>query len=440
MLDLYLNQRFAGAVEVDELGAYTLRYADEWLSSSRGFPLSMSLPLAEQTYSGKRVENVLRGYLPESKVVLDSWSKRYRISDPSDPISVLAKVGEDVAGAAQFVPHDENIATAELLIELDDAEIAELIADARVTGGSMPHIERVPRLSLAGMQPKFALHRLENGKWALPAGRAASTHIFKPGRPELDEIERLETALMRAARQCGIPTAEADVMTFGDETTYVTTRYDRLTTDHGIARVHQEDFAQAMGISPGQKYEDDGGPSAAQYVNLIRETSSAPTEDIATFVRLTAFNVAVGNADAHAKNFGLLIAPSEHVRFAPAYDISSLAPYPGFGQELAFSIGGERRYKAIELAHWQKFARRSGLNADEVVAQVHAVWSRVPDVVGDELKRASVDRTVSGPVEELFPSIESRTRMLEQRSTIVPEGPFFTHEQQDPGASGVDLT
>lgn len=412
MLDLYLNNVFAGTVEVDELGTYILRYADEWVTSPNRYPLSVSLPLTEKTHSGKRVENVLRGYLPESDIVLESWSKRYRISNPHDPLSVLEKLGEDVAGAAQFIPHGQKISTAGVLLDLEEAEIEELIADARVTGGSMPHIRTVPRLSLAGMQPKFALHQRENGRWAIPGGRAASTHIFKPGRPELEEIEKLETALMKAAHRCAIPSAEARVLTFGGESTYVTARYDRAATAEGVGRVHQEDFAQAMGIPPGRKYEEDGGPSAVKYVQLLQEWSSAPEEDVDSFVRLTAFNIAVGNADAHAKNYGLLLAPGEQICLAPAYDIGSLAAYPGYDQRLSFAIGGQRHYKAIEQAHWRKFARRAGLDGDRVIAQVHSVWEKVPDAVGEELARAELSPRVVERVEGLFPGLHSRTQRM----------------------------
>lgn len=57
------------------------------------------------------------------------------------------------------------------------------------------------------------------------------------------------------------------------------------------------------------------------------------------FVRQLAFNVAIGNADAHAKNYSVLLAGSQ-VRLAPLYDSLPTYLYPKYDARLAMSIDG----------------------------------------------------------------------------------------------------
>lgn len=67
---------------------------------------------------------------------------------------------------------------------------------------------------------------------------------------------------MKTARRVGIPTANVSYYTFEDEAALVVERYDRMVNSSGnIERLHQEDFCQALGVLPSQKYTADGGPT-----------------------------------------------------------------------------------------------------------------------------------------------------------------------------------
>ena len=70
------------------------------------------------------------------------------------------------------------------------------------------------------------------------------------------------------ARSLGLPTAQSRVMRFGDEIAIVIERYDRQHKGNDIIRVHQEDICQALGIMPTKKYQNEGGPSAFDIVEL----------------------------------------------------------------------------------------------------------------------------------------------------------------------------
>ena len=84
------------------------------------------------------------------------------------------------------------------------------------------------------------------------------------------------------------------------------------------------------------------------------------------------FNILVGNADVHAKNYSVLLRPGG-MSLAPIYDVVPTGLYPSFEQELAMRVSGARHPQAVTRDHWRKFARRVALDPDEVVSIVSDV-------------------------------------------------------------------
>jgi serine/threonine-protein kinase HipA len=103
------------------------------------------------------------------------------------------------------------------------------------------------------------------------------------------------------------------------------------------------DMCQALGLHPTRKYESDGGPGVRRIVELLREQSSSPDEDVQSFLDAIAFNWLIAGTDAHAKNYSLLLGQNGVVRLAPLYDLASILPYPAVDMskvKLAMKIGG----------------------------------------------------------------------------------------------------
>ena len=96
--------------------------------------------------------------------------------------------------------------------------------------------------------------------------------------------------------------------------------YDRVRTGGAIRRIHQEDICQALGLPPTQKYQSDGGPGVRAIAELLTNGSTAPNDDVRTFVAAVAFNWFIAGPDAHAKNYALLSGAQSRVRLAPLYD------------------------------------------------------------------------------------------------------------------------
>jgi serine/threonine-protein kinase HipA len=86
--------------------------------------------------------------------------------------------------------------------------------------------------------------------------------------------------------------------------------------------VHQEDGCQAAARPPALKYEEQGGRALRDLAGVIRNFGDP--RDLTSLLRRTTFNMAAGNADAHAKNFYLLHEPgTSAISLAPLYDVLS---------------------------------------------------------------------------------------------------------------------
>lgn len=102
----------------------------------------------------------------------------------------------------------------------------------------------------------------------------------------------------------------------------------------------------------------------------------------------------IAGTDARAKNYSLLHG-GHRIRLAPLYDVASILPYDGFDLpkiKLAMEIGGEYKLSLIGRHQWQKFAREVRVDADELVARLAAMATRLPDEVN--AARLSVNKRV----------------------------------------------
>lgn len=381
-------------------GDLSLAYDHQWQSSDGGYPLSLSLPLAQREHGDELVRSYLEGLLPDSAHVLEQWGRRFGVS-ARNPFSLLQHVGEDIAGAAQFVTPErvDALARREGAVEwLDQAEVAELLGGLRTDQSAWRPAGATGQFSLAGAQPKTAL-LLQDGRWGIPAGAIPTTHILKPPLLDLDHLAGNEHLCLRLAQELEISAANSSIMRFGDQIAIVVERYDRAVFDGRLIRLHQEDLCQSAGVTPRTKYESEGGPGAGAILGLLRDNSSAAAEDMDRFVAALAFNWAIGGSDAHAKKYSVLIGPGQ-VRLAPLYDLVSVLPYPTMGPagkvRLAMRIGGEAQAGRIAARHWHRLAEAGDLDAEHVVARatevVGAVHGSVAKVIDDAVEEGVDER------------------------------------------------
>jgi serine/threonine-protein kinase HipA len=277
---------------------------------------------------------------------------------------------------------------------LDD--LAQRLAQLRSDVAAMRRPGDPGKMSLPGVQAKTAFYWDDQGKrWGVPSGRAPTTHIIKPAVPGFDGLVENEHLCQAIAALSGLPAAKSSVLTLGDIPYIVVERFDRLPPAPGSAfvqRVHQEDMCQALGLMPGRKYQQDGGPSIADIVSLIRRVSSNPNTDVDRFLDANAFNWLIGGTDAHAKNYSLLISESNEVRLSPLYDLSSQLPYPELiEQRVAMRIGDHYDIPLIGFTEWQALASACAVNPEILMNRLRHLADKLPEAISAARDQALTD-------------------------------------------------
>ena len=402
-----------GRVQRHARGRLTFTYDDAWRNSADAYPLSLSMSLAAKEHGPDVVEAFLWGLLPDNEMVLERWAKKFQIS-ARNVFGLMSNVGEDCAGAVQFVRPDRRDAILSGQEDgvdwLDETELAARLKALRDDHAAWRMPRDTGQFSLAGAQPKTAVLFVDD-KWGIPRGRIPTTYILKPPTGAFDGHAENEHLCLRTARKLGLPTATTRVIDFKGEVAIAVERYDRAFSGRDILRVHQEDMCQALGLPPTKKYQNEGGPSAADLANLIRQYSSARDEDVGRFVDAILFNFLIAGPDAHAKNYSLLIGGGGRVRLAPLYDIASILPYDDYDLhkvKLSMKIGGEYGVLDIRRRHIERFAKDVKLPADAVVERLKTLAERLPDAVSDEARLAAEDGLTSPIIDRLVNRVAKR--------------------------------
>jgi serine/threonine-protein kinase HipA len=398
-----LEGRVVGRVRSRPGGRMSFVYEQAWREAEEAYPLSLSMSLAASEHEHRVVEPFLWGLLPDNEQILERWARDFQVS-ARNVFALIGKVGEDCAGAVQFVPPERFASlrrgTADRVDWLTARDIAERLRLLRTDHTAWRLPRDIGQFSLAGAQPKTAL-LFANDRWGIPAGRIGTTHILKPPTGEFAGHAENEHICLALARACGLPAATSRVLRFDDEIAIAIERYDRQQAGNDIRRIHQEDVCQALGIMPTRKYQSDGGPGVKEIAELLRAESSAREEDLRNFVHAVAFNWLIAAPDAHAKNYSLLIGGRTQVRLAPLYDVASVLPYERqfdlHKVKLAMRVGGEYRLHQIGLRHWRKLARDIRFDEDELVTALRAMARQLPDQVGAICAQAR-EGGLDGPV------------------------------------------
>ncbi len=399
-LDVYLHREFIGHLMQDDEEELRFTYAPSWLDNPNRVALSHSLPLRTESFPSKECRGFFGGILPDL-VKRETIARNLHISGNND-FAMLEQIGGECAGAVTFIPAGKALPPAKgryrAVEEPELARLLKMLPRRPLLAG-----EGGIRLSLAGAQDKIAVH-LADGKISIPLGEAPSTHILKPAIADFEGTVFNEALCMNLARAIGLPVARAMIGNAAGLDYLLVERYDRKMTPHGIQRLHQEDFCQALGIAPNRKYQQEGGPSLEHCFNLIREVSSAPVLDLQDLLDAVIFNFLAGNHDAHGKNFSLLYELGKETRLAPLYDLLCTAYYPAVLRNMAMRIGGEYASDKIGPEHFGKMAQEAGLTRPLVLGRVvelgHNIIAGLPEVTQDDTISRDVARLIRGRCEQ----------------------------------------
>ncbi len=241
-----------------------------------------------------------------------------------DDFGLLLNYGADCIGAVGIVKKDGTP-----LVPPDEPSVLEEAA-------------AVPGRTLSGVQKKLLAFQGAQGFEPCIKASDPATHIAKFNREDLPTLVQNENLSLELGREIlgvgEITKAKPAVLAGIDGLALLVERFDRA----GDHKLRLEDFAQILGKPRGREFDGKYDSSYEEAAAAITGFSSRARIDLARYFRLVIFNLVLGNADAHLKNFSLLEG-SDGLRLSPAYDLINTLVYPGYERTVALEIDGKKR-------------------------------------------------------------------------------------------------
>lgn len=336
--------------------------SEAWAELPAGERAILGQQFEEDPFAAHRARYGVPGWfehlLPELDGPLRGAIARSLGIAPGRSLALLLALGEDLPGAIRVraLAEDSSMVT-----------VARRERETPVESGRPGSAPRPLRVSLAGLQFKISARAGKRGI-ALPADDEEGDWILKFADQRFPALPTNEFVTMTWAQLAGLKVPEirlvrtesvAGIERFGPavgDLAFAIKRYDR--TEAG--RIHQEDFAQALGLPPGDaKYE------ATNMDTIVRVVATVAPEDVDELLSRIAFCIVCGNDDAHAKNWSLWYPVPTQARLSPAYDLVSTFEY--FPEnDMSLKLAKARRFSEVGRERFRLLADRTGLDANHV--------------------------------------------------------------------------
>lgn len=273
---------------------------------------------------------------------------------------LIARLGVDLPGSI--------IVTPVTPLTWDDSRLR---VEAESSSTQVPEQEQL-RFSLAGVQLKFSMLRKDRGM-TLPMGGRGGDWIVKLPDNRYDRVPENEYSMMTWACAAGITVPEIALVQVPDieglpegivlreSLAFAIRRFDRPSPGH---RVHMEDMAQVLGLYSDEKYKKYNYETVAKIILNV-----AGREALHEFLRRLVFIIAIGNGDAHHKNWSLLYPDGIRATLSPAYDLVSTLPYIP-NDTLALNLARSKRFEDVSVQAFERLARKLDLDGAEVLRVV----------------------------------------------------------------------
>lgn len=298
--------------------------------------------------------------------------------EPGDSFSLLSFVGRDLPGAVVVRPLEAHFPDA-----WSEANVPPTEAEKREPQEATESL----RFSLAGVQLKFSMLRKED-RLTLPASDQGGEWLVKFDSPTFPHLPENEFSMLQWAAEAEFEVPEhhlhpaseltgiAARLAIHDTRVLAIRRYDR--TAEGT-RVHQEDFAQAIGLPPDKKYDLITYEVMARLIERFIDRDA-----VDELIRHLVFVVACGNNDAHLKNWSMLYPDGVRARWSPLYDQVATVAWPAPDHKLSLKLAGVKPFAQIDRAAFERLAARAELDpsstlrqVDETLDRLRHAWARI---------------------------------------------------------------
>lgn len=403
------------------------RYSDNWVKE--GFPLSPVLPFSSEI-KDSRFFAFLENFLPEGRA-LEHLSRLNSLSK-NNVLGLCLAIKSDLAGALVLSSEDFPHEKQSCLRPVTGKEIFDRLNFPDTN--PMDIWDGKPRLSVAGIQTKLNVLKLDE-QYSLVDGKdLCSTHILKFDSFAPKNVLLNEFLTMGLARTLGFPVALTKLKRIGSHRLLEVERFDRKIGGTGEAiRVYRRyviDACQSLGLTSSFKYEQNlgngrdvahirDGVSLEKLFSLIRYAKD-PLGMRRNLLTWTIFNLVIGNSDAHGKNFSFFVDQSG-LSPTPWYDLVSVIQIPDVQHSMAMSIGDEFEIEHIHALQILYEAQKCDLE----FSLVQKILSQVLNKLSEALNRFEIPSDCDDEEREFCStysqSIELRIKKWSDELKLLPQ-------------------
>jgi serine/threonine-protein kinase HipA len=396
-LPVFHEARWVGTVQQRADGPW-FSYDPEWLGSADAFPISVQMPLSASPTPPGVFQRWATGLLPRG-ARLAALARQLGLA-PNDSFGILVRMGRDTAGALSF-GEPASLGAAGLTAPIgDDAVLAQLLEE--LPRSAVASGEDALSAVLGGAACKLPVAVNAAGCIRLPRDGAPSTHILKPDAEHLFGGVQNEALCLVLARRCGLSAPAVTTGIAGRRAYLLVQRYDRVACAGGWHRLHQETFAQALGLPVSD--EREAPPAFAELLALSRRHMRAC--DVLALIDACIFDALICNPDASADSLSVMLG-HDGIGLAPLHGLACVAAWDGISPRLDRMIGGAH----IGAAAWEAFAAECGLNAARLLKRVEALAGAVLAQTREAAAAVAAMPAGSHPLlPRLVEAIETRAR------------------------------
>jgi len=384
-LSITMSDKLVASVWVDSAEeTYKFEYSEEWREN--GFSVSPHLQLHSSSKSGV-VRRFLENLIPEGKGLEDIT--QFAHISKNNTFAIIKAIGYDTSGSLMFREHTNQY--EQIFRPISDDELVDRISN--IEESSIVIWDSKERLSLAGVQEKLPVI-IKKGQIGLGDGVLSSTHIMKFQTKKHANIVVNEFFCMKLAKKIHLNVAEVELKRFKEHPVLMVKRFDRVYKGNRVERLHVIDACQMLDLSSTHKYERNFG--SGRDVKDIREGASfsklfksadlceVPAKAKLEMLNWSVFNLIIGNADAHGKNFSFFV-DKRGIKPTPFYDMLCIIAHGNVEHDLAMAYGDEFNPDEVKAYQLREFADAIGLNFKLVSQSVDKIASLIIKALEDDI-------------------------------------------------------
>lgn len=337
----YVFKKSVPAATLTQNDDYSVTFS--YLSTYSGPPVSHTLPLGQPpvTTPNLSLPAFFTGLLPEG-FRLTQLERRLKHVSPSDELSLLLAIGDDVVGDIQISTSTRSPQAVRAPVTLDDSDLDFRRALA------LPET-----VHTAGVQEKVSAQMI-----SFPATSTNNVHskhlIIKLSPTHYPQLVENEAAHLSAAHHLKLPVAQHQfLIDTRHEKALAVSRFDRTGLPSQPIRYAVEDALQLLGKPPAAKYSTE----AHDLIAHVSQFCQAPGVAARNLYLQFLFAWLTGNGDLHEKNISILESPAHGWEVSPIYDTVCTLVYGD--DEMALPVNGKK--KNLKHEDWVALAQQIGL-------------------------------------------------------------------------------